>query len=58
MGERQLTYPEGGPNDNETYAEDGSGEDNIDTEDLGPFLFGCCLASLLTKILQHIFCTY
>ena len=23
--ERQLTYPEGGPKDNETYAEDGSG---------------------------------
>ena len=32
MAERQLTYPEGGPKDNETYAEDGSREDDIDTE--------------------------
>ena len=32
--ERQLTCPEGGPKDNETYAEDvRSGEDDIDTED-------------------------
>ena len=31
--ERQPTYPEGSPKYNETYAEDGSGEDNIDTED-------------------------
>ena len=31
--ERQPTYPEGGPKDNETYAEDSSGEDAIDTED-------------------------
>ena len=31
--ERQPTYPEGGPKDNETYAEDGSGGDDIDTED-------------------------
>ena len=29
--ERQPTYPEGGPKDNETYAEDGSGGDDIDT---------------------------
>ena len=31
--ERQPTNPEGGPKDNETYAEDGSGEDDIHTED-------------------------
>ena len=31
--ERLPTCPEGGPKDNETYAEDGSGEDDIDTED-------------------------
>ena len=33
VAERQPTYPEGGPKDNETYAEHGSGEDDIDTED-------------------------
>ena len=31
--ERQPTYPDGGSKDNETYAEDSSGEDDIDTED-------------------------
>ena len=31
--ERQPTNPEDGPKDNETYAEDGNGEDDIDTED-------------------------
>ena len=30
---KQLTYPEDSPEDNGTYADDGSTEDNIDTED-------------------------
>ena len=30
--ERQPINPEGGPKDNETYAEDGSGEDDIDRQ--------------------------
>ena len=39
--ERQPINPEGGPKDNETYAEDaGSGEDDIDTED-GSREHGC-----------------
>ena len=38
--ERQPINPEGGPKDNETYAEDGSGEDDIDTED-GSRKHGC-----------------
>ena len=38
--ERQPINPEGCPKDNETYAEDGSGEDDIDTED-GSREHGC-----------------
>ena len=31
--ERQLTYPEDNPKGHDAYAEDGSAEDDIDTED-------------------------
>ena len=32
---RQLTYPEGGRNDNDTYAESSSGKDDINMEGSG-----------------------
>ena len=35
--ERQLTYPEDSPKDNDTCAEDSSAEDDIDIEDCSGF---------------------
>ena len=35
--ERQLTYPEDSPKDNDTCAEDNSAEDDVDIEDCSGF---------------------